>query len=182
MVDPDNETIIENPNISVTIAIPPHTVKDKDGNDYAGPISVSEVPAGFTPGSLPDSMKPSRVVTIQPMGLKFAQPAPLTFPNLDHLTRGTEVNFWSMDHATSQFFVAGHGRVSDDGKLIETIDGGIRESSWHFPLPPTPPGCTGGDCPPDGPNDKNSSPLFEQLLSRLGVTRQFGRWLYRNNP
>ena len=30
-------------------------------------------------------------------------------------------------------------RVSADGSVIETISGGIRNSSWHFPVPPPPP-------------------------------------------
>jgi hypothetical protein len=59
-----------------------------------------------------------------------------------------------MEHSTSEFFVAGTGQVTDDGTMIETIEGGIREASWHFPLPPAPP----SEPPPDAPNDKSPPP------------------------
>ena len=60
------------------------------------------------------------------------------------------------DHATGEFFVAGKGQVTDDGAQIVTIEGGIQEASWHFPIP-GPPSVDGSDnnddnrdckCPP----------------------------------
>ena len=136
-VDPNNTTNVDNPNIDVSIEIPANTVMKGD-QIYDGVISVSEVPDEFTPGSLPSFLDPSFVVTIQPMGLTFNNPAPISFPNTDRLEPGSLVNIWSMDHETSQFFIAGTGKVSADGTTIETIEGGIRESSWHFPLPLAP--------------------------------------------
>ena len=137
-VDPASTTVINNTNLNVTLTIPPNTVKDENGNDYTGMISISEVPAEFTPASLPDNLGPGMVFTIQPMGLTFAQPAPITFPNFDNLTPGSEVNLWSLDHSNGEFFIAGTGKVSADGSVINTIDGGVRETSWHFPLSASP--------------------------------------------
>ncbi|MFQ5964050.1 MAG: MopE-related protein [Candidatus Scalinduaceae bacterium] len=134
-VDPNNTTVLNNPNAGITLTIPPNTVKDENGANYSGMLSVSEVPAGFTPASLPDTLEPGMVVTIQPMGLTFDQPAPITFPNLDNLASGSQLDLWSLDHSTGEFFIAGTGEVSADGSVINTIDGGIREASWHFPLP-----------------------------------------------
>lgn len=134
-IDPNNTTTLVNPNLGIEVTIPPNTVKDENGNDYDGMLSLSEVPADFTPGSLPSELDPGLVVTIQPMGLTFAQPAPVTFPNTEGLPKGSEVDLWSLIHQTGVFTVVGTGRVSDDGSVIETIDGGIQESSWHFPLP-----------------------------------------------
>jgi hypothetical protein len=54
---------------------------DEDRNEFDGMISISPVPAGFTPGSLPDRLVPDQVITVQPMGLTFNTPAPVTFPN-----------------------------------------------------------------------------------------------------
>ena len=153
-VDPNQETIVQNPNIDTTITIPPHTVMDDNDNEYSGPISVSEVPDDFTPSSLPDTLDPGMVLTIQPMGLTFNEPAPITFPNFDNLPPRSVVDIWSMDHETSQFFVAGKGRVSNDGSVIETIQGGIRESSWHFPSARQPD--TGPS--PEDPGDNNRPP------------------------
>lgn len=167
-VNPNQTTNVVNSNLGIKITIPPHTVKGDDGNDFAGIMSISEVPAGFTPGSLPDTLEPGFVVTIQPMGLTFTQPAPLTFPNRDNLPPGSEVDFWSMDHATGQFFVAGTGRVSNDGTVINTISGGIRESSWHFPMPPstspTSPGDEEGDNQTGYPSCSNKV-YFNSMLT-----------------
>ncbi len=134
-VDPNATTVLVNEALGITMTVPPQTIKEEDGSNFDGMLSVSEVPARFTPGSLPDDLEPSLVVTIQPMGLTFDQPAPITFPNRDGLPAGTEVDLWSMSHAEALFFKAGRGRVSDDGLHIETISGGVQESSWHFPLP-----------------------------------------------
>lgn len=145
LVNPNGTTVVDNPNIGVCITIPPHTVKDESGQDYTGVIGVSPVPPELTPGSLPSFLKPSQVVTIQPMGLTFLNPAPITFPNNDGLPPGSQVDIWSMDHSLGKFFRAGLGQVSADGTRIDTIQGGIRESSWHMPLPPVPGGGDGGE-------------------------------------
>ena len=134
-VDPANTTILTNPNLNITLTIPPNTVKDENGNDYTGMLSISEVPADFTPGSLPDELGPGLVISLQPMGLTFAQPVPITFPNFDNLTPGSHVDLWSLDHATGEFFIAGKGEVSVDGSVIDTIEGGIIASSWHTVVP-----------------------------------------------
>lgn len=138
LVDPNKTTVVDNPNIGVCITIPPHSVKDESGQDYDGLLSVSNVPPELTPSSLPLFLRPSQVVTIQPMGLTFANPAPISFPNTDGLPPGSQVDIWSMDHSLGRFFRAGLGEVSADGTLINTIQGGIRESSWHMPMCPTP--------------------------------------------
>lgn len=145
LVDPNKTTVVDNPNVGVTITIPPHTVKDESGQDYDGLLSVSNVPPELTPSSLPSFLKPSQVVTIQPMGLSFLNPAPISFPNTDGLPPGSQVDIWSMDHSLGRFFKAGLGQVSPDGTMINTIQGGIRESSWHTVLPPTPNGADGGE-------------------------------------
>ena len=152
-VNPNGQTVVNNPNVGVTVNIPPNTVLDDNGQLYAGPISVSPVPEEFTPAALPDTLNPSRVLTIQPMGLTFRSPAPITFPNLDNLPPGSDVDIWSLDHELGKFFIAGKGRVTADGTMVETIDGGIRESSWHFPLPPG----VGGGPTNDGPHDNEPS-------------------------
>lgn len=145
-VNPNAQTVVKNPNINVTVTIPPNTVVDDNGQLFNGNISVSPVPPEFTPAALPATLDPSRVLTIQPMGLTFRNPAPISFPNNDGLAIGSIVDIWSLDHELGKFFIAGKGEVKANG-MIETIEGGIRESSWHFPLPP---GLGGGD-PGDGP-------------------------------
>ncbi len=127
------DTNLTHAGIGVSLFIPMNAVQ-RDGQGYVGPISIAEVPAGFTPGALPDTLEPSLVITIQPMGLTFSAPVPVTFPNVDGLTDGSEVDIWSLRHADGVFFVAGTGEVI--GGQITTLAGGVRESSWHFVLPP----------------------------------------------
>jgi RHS repeat-associated protein len=149
-VFPGVPTELSNPTIGVSMTIPAGKVHDADG-EYEGTISVSEVPASFTPGSLPDTLDPALVVTIQPMGLTFTDPVPIEFPNPSNLPEGSEVDIWSLDHSTGEFFPAGTGQVQNG--VIVTIDGGVREASWHFPLPPGP----DDDDQPDEENDCGGS-------------------------
>ncbi|MEZ4730486.1 MAG: hypothetical protein R3E79_25450 [Caldilineaceae bacterium] len=165
MLDPNSTTTVNNPNVNTTMVIPPQTVRNDQGDLYAGPISISEVPADFTPSSLPDTLDPGMVLTIQPMGLTFAQPAPITLPNIDHLPAGSAVDIWSMDHETAQFFIAGKGMVSADGTRIETVEGGIRESSWHFPMPPV----ANPTIPPDGTPDNIGNGCQTEVSSTVDI-------------
>ena len=42
------------------------------------------------------------------------------------------MDLWSINPLTGEFDKVGVGRVSDDGSVVETIEGGINNSSWHF--------------------------------------------------
>ena len=76
------------------------------------------------------------VVTIQPGEMRFDIPAPLTLPNRSDYPDGTLMHLWSINPETGEFDRVGTGRVSGD--VVETIDGGIRNSSWHAFTPPPP--------------------------------------------
>ncbi|MFN9965151.1 MAG: hypothetical protein ACK52F_00065, partial [bacterium] len=78
------------------------------------------------------------MVTIQPGEMVFTNPAPLSLPNLAGYAPGTEMDLWSINPVTGDFDDVGTGRVSADGTVINTISGGIRNSSWHFFAPPAP--------------------------------------------
>lgn len=133
-------TTLTNPGIpDVVVVVPADEVVDDDGQPYTGTLRVSSVPPEFTPGALPDTLNPATVLTIQPMGIRFTEPAPVTFPNELGLAPGSEVDLWSLDHSTGEFEAVGVGVVSADGSLINSRDGdGILETSWHFPAPPAP--------------------------------------------
>jgi hypothetical protein len=78
------------------------------------------------------------VVTIQPAEMIFNTPAPLTLPNRAGYPPGTVMDLWSINPVSGQFDKVGTGTVSADGSKVETITGGIRNSSWHFFAPPPP--------------------------------------------
>jgi RHS repeat-associated protein len=135
VVDPTQTTIISNPNLGVSIEIPPHTAKNPDGSDFAGEFSISAVPASLAPVALPSFLEPDLLLTLQPVGVTFATPVPITFPNTNQLAPGSELDIWSLDPAIGQFVVVGLARVSADGQTIETISGGIVSATWHAMLP-----------------------------------------------
>lgn len=137
-VNPNNTTVVNNPNLNITLTVPPHTAKNADGTDFTGNLSISLVPAGLAPAALPDELQPGLLITIQPVGVRFDTPVPITFPNIDHLPPGSEVDIWSLDPEEGVFVVVGTGRVSANGQLIQTISGGVRAADWHFPMPPEP--------------------------------------------
>jgi RHS repeat-associated protein len=126
------------PGTSVFVAA--GTLMNQQGIPFTGVLSITEVPSDLTPAALPENLLPDLVVTIQPGEMVFATPAPMTFPNRSGWAPGTLMNLWSINPTTGQFDDVGDMRVSTDGTLIETISGGVRNSSWHFPaIPPTTP-------------------------------------------
>ena len=122
---------------------------------YTGDLGITEVPTELTPAALPDDLIPTTVVTIQPGEMVFTTPAPLSLPNLANYPPGTEMDLWSINPQTGLFDNVGTGRVTGDGSVIETVSGGIRNSSWHFftPPPPTDPIADDPDTDPLNPND-----------------------------
>ena len=137
-VDPFRKTIVENSRLSVVIEVPRSTARLLDGSLFAGVLSISEVPDGLAPAALPERFKPGLLITIQPVGVIFDTPVPITFPNVDKLPGGSEVDIWSLEPETGSFIIVGRGLVSDDGTVIETISGGIYAADWHFLLPQAP--------------------------------------------
>jgi RHS repeat-associated protein len=160
MIDPQQDVTIDTEAIpGATVFVEAGTLEDREGNPFAGLMSITQVPADFTPASLPDNLFPSMVVTIQPADMVFTTPAPLSLPNTDGLPAGAVLDLWSINPVTGQFDNVGQGMVSDDGSVIETISGGIRNSSWHFFAPPPPePTFPDGDNDEDPYNSDPSSP------------------------
>ncbi|MEM7316172.1 MAG: hypothetical protein AAF497_23805, partial [Planctomycetota bacterium] len=109
------------------------------GAMFDGSLSITEVGAAVTPAALPENVLPDTIVTIQPTDqvvnpgdLQFTTPAPLTLPNRTNLAPGRELDLWSINPDTGDFEVVGLGRVSNNGEVIETVEGGINNVSWHF--------------------------------------------------
>ncbi|WP_417733988.1 RHS repeat-associated core domain-containing protein [Rosistilla oblonga] len=138
-IDPLNDTTVTTaavPDTSVEIIA--GTLLNQQGTSFDGTLSITEVPMTLTPAALPPGLQPDIVLTIQPGEMVFTSPAPLTFPNRSGWAPGTLMDLWSINPVTGQFDDVGDMRVSSDGQRIETISGGVRNSSWHFPSPPPP--------------------------------------------
>ncbi|WP_156804809.1 CARDB domain-containing protein [Synechococcus sp. PCC 6312] len=121
------------PGAAVTVAA--GTLKDQKGELYTGKLSITEVPTNLTPAALPANLAPDLVITIQPGEMVFVQPAPLSLPNLAGYAPGLQMDLWSINPITGEFDKVGIGEVSADGRVINTVEGGIRNSSWHFFAP-----------------------------------------------
>ena len=134
-VDPNFSTTVENTDLGVSIVVPPHTAM-LNGEEFTGALSISEVPDALAPAPLPDTLGFSQLVTIQPVGVTFNQPVPISFRNTDDMPPGSEVDIWSLDPDAGVFIVVGTGRVTADGEFIETIEGGVIAADWHGPVPP----------------------------------------------
>ncbi len=134
-IDPANDTVVEQevaPGLMASVTVQAGTLGDQNGNPFSGTLSITEVPPDLTPAALPRDLLPSLVVTIQPGDMVFAEPAPLTLPNLAGDPPGTLMDLWSINPTSGEFDIVGTSRVTADGQQIETIEGGIRNSSWHL--------------------------------------------------
>ena len=135
-IDPNANTFVTTaaiPGMQVFVAA--GTLRDQQGNAFSDSLSITEVPPDLTPASLPENLLPDLVVTIQPAEMVFTTPAPIRFPNTAGYAPGEILDLWSINPLTGEFEIVGEMQVSSDGSVVNTIDGGIRNSSWHFPAP-----------------------------------------------
>ncbi len=146
MIDPASDTMVEQeiaPGEMGSVFVEAGTLKMDNGTgtmvDFSGSLSITEVPTSLTPAALPTNLVPDTVVTIQPAEMVFTDPAELTLPNRGGYPPGTLMDLWSINPETGDFDKVGQGQVSADGLRIETVSGGIRNSSWHLFVPPPEP-------------------------------------------
>jgi RHS repeat-associated protein len=132
-IDPTRDMTVTTPAIpGAAVHVKAGTLQNRDGSAFTGVLSITEVPRDLTPAALPPGLLPDLVVTIQPGEMVFTQPAPLTLPNLSGWAPGAPMELWSINPITGHFDKVGDARVSADGTVVETVSGGIRNSSWHF--------------------------------------------------
>ena len=130
MIEPDKMTMVQNENIGVSMMIPANTAMNPDGTMYSGPISISMVPVDSAPRELPEDLQPNFLITLQPVNIRFNNPVPITFPNLDGLPPGFLVELTSLSERGG-FERVGYGEVTEDGSSIRTVSGGIVATTWH---------------------------------------------------
>ncbi len=136
-IDPTKTTVVTTaaiPDAKVTVAA--GTLMNQQNTPFTGQLSITEVPLERTPAAIPEGLFPDLVVTIQPGEMVFTVPTPISLPNRTGRLPGTILDLWSINPTTGQFEIVGQSRVSSDGLTVDTISGGIRNSSWHFVCPP----------------------------------------------
>lgn len=140
-IDPTrNITVTSSSLPGAKVSVGASTLMNQQGSPFTGVLSLTEVPVDLTPASLPEGLNADLVVTIQPGEMVFSTPTPLSLPNRGGFAPGTVMDLWSINPVTGQFDQVGVGQVNANGLVIDTINGGIRNSSWHFFSPPGPRG------------------------------------------
>jgi YD repeat-containing protein len=159
-IDPNTQTIATNPKlVGAQVTVNANSLYDKNGNAFTGVLTITEVPINLTPAALPSNLHPDLVVTIQPGDMVFNTPAKLTLPNFAGYLPWLIMDLWSINPNTGAFEIVGKGQVSTNGSVIETIEGGIVNSSWHFFGPPPAPNINFGD---DDPYNQDPNKDCEQ--------------------
>lgn len=186
VVNPAATTRVVNPNLGVTLTIPPNTARNANGSLFTGSITVSEVPAAVAPVSLPETLEPGLLLTIQPVGVTFTTPVPISVPNLDGMAPGNELDLWSVNPTTGLFEKVGVGRVSADGTTVDTISGGVRAASWHTMMPPEPNGDGSGNNDdnqdPDKCDDCNAGSQTALASGNLSISHDLQPYFALNRP
>jgi len=114
-----------------SLVIEPGSATFPDGSK-SGVVSVTLVHADKIPMTPNFGQQPRFIVTIQPAGVLFDPPAPITLPNVDGMAPGEVTELYSFDHDLGQFVAIGTGTVSEDGTVIASDPGvGIIKGGWH---------------------------------------------------
>lgn len=140
-IDPTQNTTVTSSAIpGAKVEVAASTLMNQQGTPFTGVLSITDVPVALTPAALPGGLIPDLVVTIQPGEMVFTRPTPLSLPNTGDYAPGSPLDLWSINPITGEFDKVGVGQVNANGSVIDTISGGIRNSSWHFFAPGRPAG------------------------------------------
>jgi len=152
-VNPRETTVVESSSLGATLTIEAGTAYTDDGELYDGIIGLGLVPPDYLQYLSPDDPGRLYMITIQPPGIIFSEPAKITYPNIDGFSPGTKVSILQPSLSSAIFEAVGIGMVNNDGSLIETIEGGIlRSGSCSGPRPPNPIGNPPAQDPPPCPD------------------------------
>jgi len=164
-VDPNQTSIVTSSRFTeglkitepVTLTIPPGRAIDEfTGLPFEGDIHISRVTDPTKgPRPLPEEFDLSVYIAIQPFGVIYPDPVPISFPNVEEFAPDTRLDFFALNHETGVMEKIGEGLASADGKTVDSIGGVVRSNSWHGIVPQGP--VVTPDPPPDQ-NEPNSCP------------------------
>jgi len=117
----------------VTLTIPPDTATwEATGEPFSGQMHITNIPNNdLSPQPLPPELDFSVYVAMQPFGVIYDEPVPISFPNVENLLPGTRMEIFGLDHDTGEFVKFGDAEVSADGETVDSIGGVVIANSWH---------------------------------------------------
>jgi len=148
----------------VTLTVPPNTARlESTGELYDGDIHITNIPRNeLSPQPLPAALDFSVYVAMQPFGVVYDEPIPISFPNVEGFLPGSRMDIFGLDHETGEFVKFGEAEVSSDGETIDSIGGVVVANSWHGAVPPPP------DADVDEADDEEEEDC--ECGSRVGLT------------
>ncbi|MEQ1875072.1 MAG: right-handed parallel beta-helix repeat-containing protein, partial [Bdellovibrionia bacterium] len=128
--------VVTSPNApGVELEIPANTAVFPNGATDLS-INMAIVPSDRTTIPVPDFAVPTTVIALEPSGLTFTEPVPLTIPNENELPPGVEFVILSMNSKSGLWEIGATAKVSDDGRSVVTKPGqGITHFSDHYAIP-----------------------------------------------
>ncbi len=112
------------------LEVAPNSALFPDGS-RRGTVSVTVVHADKVPMVPNVGQQPRLIVTIQPPGVRFDPPAPMSLPNVDGLPAGEVVELYSFDHDAGRFVTTGTAATSEDGSTLTSEAGtGVLKGGW----------------------------------------------------
>ena len=154
-VSATSSTVVSNTSIGVSMTVPAGGVKNPMALCTQAPCLFLVFPLTPPQGSFQNFSSPNFIITLQPVGLRFANPVPITFPNTDNYAAGLLLDIFSLSEKGG-FEKVGTGRVSSDRRTITMIEGGVRATTWHLPMPRLPSLAGSSNSGGNGPNGGNS--------------------------
>ncbi|NOX27630.1 MAG: RHS repeat protein, partial [Gammaproteobacteria bacterium] len=139
------------------MTIPPNAARlDEDGSQFVGEIIITRVEdPSQGPQPLPEDIDLSYYISIQPFGVVYPEPVPISFPNIENFPPGAIMDFFALNHDTGQFEKIGEGAVSNDGRTVDSFGGIVQSNSWHGTVPQAPVSNMEGDGDQGEPMDKD---------------------------
>ncbi len=148
MVSPTQNAIVDSSPIPladggsepVVMSVPAGAAVDEfTGEPYEGIVHISEVAdPSLGPQPLPPEFDLSVYIAMQPFGVVYPDPVPISFPNKEGFPPGSRMDIFALNHETGVMEKIGEALVSSDGRTINSIGGVVRSNSWHGIVPQAP--------------------------------------------
>ncbi|MGQ0594872.1 MAG: hypothetical protein ACT4QB_20215, partial [Gammaproteobacteria bacterium] len=107
----------------VTLTVPARTATlEATGALYQGLVHISRIPdPALGPRPLPDDLDLSIYIAMQPFGVRYDPPAPISFPNVEHFPPGKTLDIFGLNHDTGVVEKLGEGLESADGRTVDSV-------------------------------------------------------------